>query len=64
MLNIATERAVSHPFTYGPLRQRPALRFGKVAVANEWITNRSQVKAGILKLCVETALSEESRLRA
>ena len=33
--------AITHPFGYGPLGQKPALRFGKVGGADEWITNRS-----------------------
>ena len=33
--------AVSHPFIYGPAGQRPALRFGKVGGADEWLTDRS-----------------------
>ena len=33
--------AVRHPFVYGILRQRPALRLGKVSGADEWITDCS-----------------------
>ena len=63
MLNFATWRN-KPPLPIWAIRQRPALRFGKVGGADEWITDRSQVTAGVRNLCAEAALSEQSRFHA
>ena len=46
------------------LRQRPALQFGKVGGADEWITDRRLSHGGIRNLCAGTVLFEQNQLHA